>query len=311
MWGKPCATCMIIHVRNFVTAWACGKKHYVACRHPNTAVQSGNASSGPAHIRQSPVSVVSNDSANQFHSQQQTALTGKQQQVQKLQQQVNSLHQHFSSLAQDRQQVPQATGKSFGSKAKRQLLQESEQDVIQALQRSLTAVEAQLASQAETIYKLQREASVADTHLEKVTNLLQSEQSHAQRLEEQLDGKADSSKTRFAKLSQHLEAERRTVKALRTELQSLSASSESHVSRLATELEAKQGLLRGLQTTVQAARADAESSKSQAEAASSALTSLKDAGVELERLSAQLIRERQVSCWQCLSLGKGDALPGV
>lgn len=100
------------------------------------------------------------------------------------------------------------------------------------------------------------------------------------------------------KVSEHLEAERRTVKALRAELQSLSASTESHVNRLATELEAKQGLLRGLQTTVHSAKADAESSRSQAEAASSALGCLREAGVDLDRVSAQLNRERQVGlCW--------------
>ena len=66
------------------------------------------------------------------------------------------------------------------------------------------------------------------------------------------------------------------------------------MTRLATELEAKQGLLRGLQTTVQSAKADAESSRSQAEAASSALASLRDAGSDLDRVSAQLNRERQV-----------------
>ena len=95
-------------------------------------------------------------------------------------------------------------------------------------------------------------------------------------------------------VSEHLEAERRTVKALRAELQSLSTSTESHVTRLATELEAKQGLLRGLQTTVQSVKADAESSRSQAEAASSALASLRDAGSDLDRVCAQLNRERQV-----------------
>ena len=95
-------------------------------------------------------------------------------------------------------------------------------------------------------------------------------------------------------VSEHLEAEKRTVKALRAELQSLSTSTESHVTRLATEVEAKQGLLRGLQTTLQSAKADAESSRSQAEAASSALASLRDAGSDLERVSAQLNRERQV-----------------
>ena len=95
-------------------------------------------------------------------------------------------------------------------------------------------------------------------------------------------------------VSEHLEAERRTVKALRAELQSLSSSTESHVTRLATELEAKQGLLRGLHTTVQSAKADAESSRSQAEAASSALASVRSAAVDLDRVSAQLNRERQV-----------------
>ena len=100
-------------------------------------------------------------------------------------------------------------------------------------------------------------------------------------------------------VSEHLEAERRTVKALRAELQSLSTSTESHVTRLATELEAKQGLLRGLQTTVQSAKADAESSRSQAEAASSALASLRDAGSDLDKVSAQLNRERQVRMVHC------------
>lgn len=95
-------------------------------------------------------------------------------------------------------------------------------------------------------------------------------------------------------VSEHLEAERRTVKALRAELQSLSTSTESHVTKLATELEAKQGLLRGLQSTVQYVKADAESSRSQAEAASSALASLRNAGSDLDRVSVQLNRERQV-----------------
>ena len=84
------------------------------------------------------------------------------------------------------------------------------------------------------------------------------------------------------------------MKALRAELLSLTNSTESQVTRLTTELEAKQGLLRGLQTTVHSAKADAESSKSQAEAASSALASLREAGMDLDKVSAQLVRERQV-----------------
>ena len=124
-------------------------------------------------------------------------------------------------------------------------------------------------------------------------------------------------------VSEHLEAERRTVKALRAELQSLSTSTELHVTKLATELEAKQGLLRGLQSTVQSVKADAESSRSQAEAASSALASLRDAGSDLDRVSVQLNRERQVcsahilcgaaNCsWQSLhmSVDKAHAAPG-
>ena len=220
-------------------------------------------------------------------------LSGKQQQVVKLQQQVKSLQHQFGLLAEDQQQQHRHVSKSF-SKAKRALLQDSEQDSLQALQACLAAAEQQLTSQAELISKLQREAVLADRQLEKVTILLQSQEAHGQRLEEQLDSKADSAKTRFAKLSQHLEAERRTVKSLRTELHSLTASSESQVSKLVTELEAKQGLLRGLQSTVQSARAEAESCRHQAGAASSALASLRDAGAEMERLSAQLNRERQV-----------------
>lgn len=225
--------------------------------------------------------------------QQNTLLSGKQQQVEVLQRQVRSLQHQFGLLAEDQQQRHRHIGKSH-SKVRRSLLQDTEQDSLQALQSALAAAEQQIATQAELVSKLQLEAVVADRQLEKVTNLLQSQEAHAQRLEEQLDGKADSAKTRFAKLSQHLEAERRTVKALRTEMQSLTASSESQVSRLATELETKQGLLRGLQSTMQSAKADAEASRNQAEVASAALSSLKGAGADMERLSAQLTRERQV-----------------
>lgn len=220
-------------------------------------------------------------------------LSGKQQQIEKLQHQVRSLQHQFGLLAEDQQQQHRHAGKSF-SKARRSLLQDASPGSTEALQNALAAAEQQIATQAELISRLQLEAVKGDRQLEKVTNLLESQEAHARRLEEQLDSKADFAKTRFAKLSQHLEAERRTVKTLRTELQSLTVSSESQVSRLATELEAKQGLLRGLQSTVQSAKAEAESSRNQAEAASSALTGLKGAGADLERLSAQLIRERQV-----------------
>ena len=236
----------------------------------------------------------SHQPASMPHAHQQNRiLSGKQQQVEKLQHQVRNLQHQFGLLAEDQQQRHAHASRSF-SKARRSLLQDTAHSSTEALQKALAAAEQQIATQAELVSSLQLEVVKADRQLEKVTNLLESQQDHARRLEEQLDSKADSAKTRFAKLSQHLEAERRTVKTLRTKLQSLTASSESQVSRLATELEAKQGLLRGLQSTVQSAKADAESSKHQAEAASSALTGLKDAGVDLERLSAQLSRERQV-----------------
>lgn len=220
--------------------------------------------------------------------------SGKQQQAEMLQRQARSLQQQFGSMAEDQQHQHRHIGQSY-SRAKRSLLQDTEQSSLQALQGAISAAEQQIAVQAELISKLRLEAIMADRQLEKVTNLLQSQESHAQRLEEQLNSKADGAKTRFAKLSQHLEAERRTVKALRMELQSLTASSESQVGRLATELEAKQGLLRGLQSTVQSAKADAESLRIQAEAATSALARLKEAGADLERLSAQLNKERQVA----------------
>ena len=235
--------------------------------------------------------------ARAAHSQHQTDLAEEHRQVSRLQQQLTSLHKHLEAV----QAVSIRSSRAQSKAKKPQLLQQQEsgQLSISSLQELLYAAQCQLAEQAQQIARLQQEASIADTQLEKLTNMLQAQEAHTQRLEVQLDSKADAAKSRFSKVSEHLEAERRTVKALRAQLQSLSTSTESHVSRLATELEAKQGLLRGLQTTVHSAKADAESSRSQAEAANSAITCLRQAGLELDRVSAQLSSERQVhSCPQ-------------
>jgi len=237
--------------------------------------------------------------ARAVNSQHQTDLAEQRQQVSRLRQQLGSLHKHLEAV----QAVSIKSGRAQ-SKAKKPMLvqqQDSDQLSVRSLQELLYAAQCQLAEQAQQIAKLQQEATAADTQLEKLTNLLQAQEAHSQRLEVQLDSKADAAKSRFAKVSEHLESERRTVKALRAELQSLSTSTESHVSRLATELEAKQGLLRGLQTTVHSAKADAECSRSQAEAATSAIACLREAGLDLDRVSAQLNSERQVQsyCW-CL-----------
>lgn len=241
-------------------------------------------------------------------------LSAKQRRVEALEQAARAAQaQHKTDLAEQRQQIWQLQQQlsdlrpgaeahihGIGSPGRaalwlhRPLLQDASQLSASHLQELLADAQRQLAEQAEQIARLQQEAVAADKQLEKLANLLQAHEAHSQRLEMQLDSKADAAKSRFAKVSQHLEAERRTVKALRAELQSLTASTGSHVSRLATELEAKQGLLRGLQSTVFSAKADAESSRSQAEAASSALACLRDAGADLERVSAQLNLERQV-----------------
>ena len=225
--------------------------------------------------------------ARAVQAQHKTDLAEQYQQVWQLQQEVSDLQQHAAADAGGR-------GKAAGRLKGPFSLQDTSQLSASHLQGLLGAAQTQLADQAEQIARLQHEAVAADRQLEKLSNLLQAHEAHSQRLEVQLESKTDAAKSRFAKVSQHLEAERRTVKALRSELQALAASTGSHVSRLATELEAKQGLLRGLQSTVCSAKADAESSRSQAEAASTALACLRDAGVDLERVSAQLNTERQV-----------------
>ena len=219
---------------------------------------------------------------------------------------LNEQHQHIWRLQQELASLQKqpATGQMASSRCGRTLSKPkkpmlplnhaSGQLSVSNLQELLYAAQCQLAEQAEQIAKLQQEATIADAQLEKLTNLLQAHEAHTQRLEVQLDSKGDAAKSRFAKLSQHLEAERRTVKALRAELHSLSTSTESHVARLATGLEAKQGLLRGLHNTLHSAKADAETSRSQAQAASSALSCLRETGMDLDRVSAQLNRERQV-----------------
>ena len=228
--------------------------------------------------------------ARAAQAQHRTDLAEQQQLVWQLQQQMADLQQQEAADSSDRS----SSGKAVAWQERSLHLQDAAQLSTSPFQELLSASRLQLAEQAEHIVRLQQDAVVADEQLEKLTNLLQAHEAHTQRLEAQLESKADAAKSRFAKVSQHLEAERRTVKALRTELQSLSAATGSHVSRLATELEAKQGLLRGLQSTVFTAKADAESSRSQAEAASTALACLRDAGLDLERVSAQLNRERQV-----------------
>ncbi|KAL3140293.1 hypothetical protein ABBQ38_004561 [Trebouxia sp. C0009 RCD-2024] len=71
---------------------------------------------------------------------------------------------------------------------------------INGLQELLYAAQCQLVEQAEQIARLQQEANVADTQLEKLSNLLQAQEAHAQRLELQLDSKTDAAQSRFAKL---------------------------------------------------------------------------------------------------------------
>lgn len=72
---------------------------------------------------------------------------------------------------------------------------------ISSLQELLYAAQCQLVEQAEQIARLQQEANVADTQLEKLSNLLQAQEAHAQWLELQLDSKTDAAKSRFAKVS--------------------------------------------------------------------------------------------------------------
>lgn len=72
---------------------------------------------------------------------------------------------------------------------------------INGLQELLYAAQCQLVEQAEQIARLQQEANVADTQLEKLSNLLQAQEAHTQRLELQLDSKTDAAQSCFAKVS--------------------------------------------------------------------------------------------------------------
>lgn len=141
------------------------------------------------------------EAARAAQSQHQTDLTELHQQTRPLQQEVTSLQRHSDSL----QAVSTRTSTSTQAKAKKPLMLQQQdpgqQLSVSSLQELLYGAQCQLAEQAEQIARLQQEASVTDTQLEKLSNLLQPQEAHAQRLEVQLDSKADAAKSRFAKVS--------------------------------------------------------------------------------------------------------------
>lgn len=124
------------------------------------------------------------------------------------QQQLWQLQQQL--LSQERQSSLAQAGSRNSSrhipvtpKPKEQLaLPDSSGLSINGLQELLYGSQCQLAEQAEQIARLQQEANVADRQLEKLSNLLQAQEAHTQRLELQLDSKTDSAKSRFAKVSE-------------------------------------------------------------------------------------------------------------
>ena len=72
---------------------------------------------------------------------------------------------------------------------------------VSALQELVYEGQCQVADQAEQIAQLQKEAHAADTQLEKLSNLLQAQEAHTQRLEIQLDSTGDAAKPRIAKVT--------------------------------------------------------------------------------------------------------------
>ena len=126
------------------------------------------------------------------------------------QQQVWQLQQQL--LSQERQSSHAQAGSSHSHSTSRHMavLPQPKQHLLQlpnssglsisSLQELLYASQGQLAEQSEQIARLQQEANVADTQLEKLSNLLQAQEAHTQRLELQLDSKTDTAKSRFAKV---------------------------------------------------------------------------------------------------------------
>ena len=106
----------------------------------------------------------------------------------------NSTSWHMTSILQPKQQP------------KQQLVQLPDSGGLStsSLQELLYASQCQLAEQSEQIARLQQAANVADTQLEKLSNMLQAQEAHSQRLELQLDSKTDAAKSRFAKVRQPL-----------------------------------------------------------------------------------------------------------
>ena len=102
----------------------------------------------------------------------------------------NSTSRHMTATPQPKQQLEQLPNLSGLS--------------ISSLQELLYASQCQLADQSEQIARLQQAANVADTQLEKLSNLLQAQEAHTQRLELQLDSKTDAAKSRFAKVRRTL-----------------------------------------------------------------------------------------------------------
>ena len=142
--------------------------------------------------------------ARAAQAQHKTDITEQQQQVWQLQQQLLS-QERQSSHAQAGSCTRSCITTPKQGQQQHSATQHSGELSISALQELLFAAQSQVAQQAEQIARLRQEANVADTQLEKLSNLLQAQEAHAQRLELQLDSKTDATKSRFAKASSYPE----------------------------------------------------------------------------------------------------------
>lgn len=126
-----------------------------------------------------------------------------QQQLWQLQQQLLSQERQFSHAQAGSSNSSSSRHSIVDPQGKKQLalLPNPSGLSSSSLQELLFASQCQVAEQAEQIARLQQEANVADTQLEKLSKLLQAQEAHTQRLELQLDSKTDAAKSRFAKVS--------------------------------------------------------------------------------------------------------------
>lgn len=188
---------------------------YATCRHLNAAqaLPKGGVDNhvvgSPANLENSLLEQISakqkriealEQAARAAQAQHKTDVTEQQQQVWQLQQQLLS-QERQSSHAQAGSRTRSCITTPKQGQQKHSATQCSGELSISALQELLFAAQSQVAEQAEQIARLRQEANVADTQLEKLSNLLQAEEAHAQRLELQLDSKTGATKSHFAKVS--------------------------------------------------------------------------------------------------------------